>query len=137
MLEDAVRTLIHLTAADESGRPRVGEVETLAVEPLDGFLLPHPDDEIDLQLILAAPLLGSLTSQGKRVYYMNINRTLIPNAERFAELHAMEEIVMIGYPIGLRDTVNNRPIFRRGITATQPGLDYEGRSEFLVDVASS
>jgi hypothetical protein len=43
---------------------------------------------------------------------------------------------MVGYPIGLWDTHNNRPIFRKGITATQPGLPYNGKKEFLVDIAA-
>jgi len=51
------------------------------------------------------------------------------------DLTALEEILMIGYPIGLWDYVNNMPIFRRGITATHPNLNYDGREEFLIDAA--
>lgn len=32
----------------------------------------------------------------------------------------MEDVVMIGYPIGLSDTYNHKPIIRRGITASHP-----------------
>ena len=51
------------------------------------------------------------------------------------DLSALEEIVMIGYPIGLWDSINNMPIFRRGITATHPNLDYMGQEVFLIDAA--
>ena len=47
----------------------------------------------------------------------------------------MEEITMVGYPNGIWDQVNNMPIFRRGITATHPNLDWNGKSEFLIDAA--
>jgi len=43
---------------------------------------------------------------------------------------------MIGYPSGLWDTKNNLPIVRKGITATTPYFDYNGKREFLVDIAA-
>jgi len=43
---------------------------------------------------------------------------------------------MVGYPIGLWDENNNLPIFRRGVTATHPSIDFKGKKEFLIDVAA-
>lgn len=51
------------------------------------------------------------------------------------ELNAVEDILMIGYPNGLWDKKNNLPIVRRGITATPPYLDFEGRPDFMIDCA--
>ena len=42
---------------------------------------------------------------------------------------------MAVYPIGLWDEKNNLPIVRRGMTATDPVIDYNGRQEFLIDAA--
>lgn len=42
---------------------------------------------------------------------------------------------MIGYPIKLWDSVNNMPIFRQGILATNPELDYGEKKLFLIDAA--
>jgi hypothetical protein len=42
---------------------------------------------------------------------------------------------MVGYPNGIWDATNNMPIARRGITATHPNLNYEGRREFMIDAA--
>ena len=42
---------------------------------------------------------------------------------------------MIGYPNGIWDSVNNKPIFRKGITATHPKFDYNGKKEFMIDAA--
>lgn len=44
---------------------------------------------------------------------------------------------MIGYPVGLMDEVNLQPIFRRGVYATNPSLDYMGRKEFLLDIPNN
>ena len=40
------------------------------------------------------------------------------------ELSALEELVMVGYPIGLWDKNNNFPIFRKGYTASHPAIDF-------------
>ncbi len=42
---------------------------------------------------------------------------------------------MIRYLNGLWDTTNNVPIVRRGITASAPYLDHQGRQEFVIDAA--
>ena len=42
---------------------------------------------------------------------------------------------MVGYPDGISDEINNMPIFRKGITATNPSIDYNGHHEFLIDAS--
>ena len=43
---------------------------------------------------------------------------------------------MIGYPDGIWDSVNNLPVIRKGITATHPHISWNGKTEFLTDIAS-
>jgi hypothetical protein len=74
-------------------------------------------------------------AQRKRIYFMALGKEIIPTAEQLEGLAALEDIVMVGYPIGLWDKVNNMPIIRRGITATHPKLPYNGREEFMIDAA--
>ncbi len=47
----------------------------------------------------------------------------------------VEEVLMVGYPNGLVDEINNLPIFRRGITATHPAIDFNGKPLAAVDIA--
>jgi hypothetical protein len=42
---------------------------------------------------------------------------------------------MVGYPNGLWDEKNNYPLIRRGITALHPAIDFNGRSEGVIDLA--
>ena len=42
---------------------------------------------------------------------------------------------MVGYPIGLSDQYNHKPVIRRGITSSHPRKDYQGKKETLLDVA--
>lgn len=47
----------------------------------------------------------------------------------------MEDVIMVGYPIGLSDISHNLPLLRRGITSTHPGIDFDGKSCGVVDMA--
>jgi hypothetical protein len=59
----------------------------------------------------------------------------LPSEEDLKNMGAIEDVVMIGYPDGIMDTVNVKPITRKGITATHVNIDYEGKKEFLIDIA--
>jgi hypothetical protein len=81
------------------------------------------------------PLLAEGEKQGKSFFFVHLEESLLPTDAELADLGALEDILMIGYPIGIWDAKNNMPILRRGITATHPNLDYEGRREFMIDAA--
>ncbi len=72
---------------------------------------------------------------GKEVFFRTNSEDIIPNQSKLDELSQLEEVVMIGYPIGLTDRKNNFPIFRKGYTATHPAIDFEGEKIGLVDMA--
>jgi hypothetical protein len=61
--------------------------------------------------------------------------TQIPSKQEWESLNSIEEVLMIGYPRGIWDNINNLPVFRRGITATHPSFDFKGKPEFLIDAA--
>lgn len=42
---------------------------------------------------------------------------------------------MVGCPSGIMDEINNLPIFRRGISSSSIGKLYNGKPEFLIDMA--
>ena len=59
--------------------------------------------------------------------------TLLP--EDFNSLTSIEDVIMIGYPNGIIDTYNNKPVVRKGITATSLKLDYDGTPDFVIDIS--
>jgi len=93
----------------------------------------HPDDDIDLCVfhtdiaIVADKLLNP--------YIKSISHENIPDDKRIKTLGNSERVLMVGYPIGLSDSHNNLPIFRRGTTATHPGINFEGQPKFVIDMA--
>lgn len=72
---------------------------------------------------------------GKGVFYIANDEAIIPSKEKLQELNALEELVMVGYPIGLWDSRNNFPIFRKGYTANHPAIDFNEDGIGLVDMA--
>lgn len=46
-----------------------------------------------------------------------------------------QHIKMIGYPDGLWDEKHNYPLSRRGDPATHPDIDFNGKKEFLINIA--
>lgn len=101
-----------------------------------GKPIDHPDPNVDLS-VLSIPDIHKLNENGEKRYpfYVTLNKDIILSEEMWSSLDAIEEVTMIGCPNGLIDNVNNSPIIRRGITATHPKKDYEGRQEFMVDLA--
>ena len=65
-----------------------------------------------------APIFKALSDNGVRVFYKSIDKKLVYSEDKEEKLAAIEEITFIGYPYGLKETLNNLPIVRRGITAT-------------------
>lgn len=100
-------------------------------------VIQHPEKNIDLVAIPIAGIINELEKRGIGIYYVATEESRIPSdsAQR-EDLKSIEDIWMIGYPNGLWDFQNNMPIVRKGITATTPYLDYNGKKEFLIDVAA-
>lgn len=97
--------------------------------------IPHPDEDIDLCVLLIGPILHDLEARGSNAFRATLEPSLIPSDTMKGSLVALEDILMIGYPNGLWDSVNNLPIMRKGVTATHPNRDYNGAKEFMIDAA--
>ena len=72
---------------------------------------------------------------GKSVFYIANDDSIVATTEKLCELSALEELVMVGYPIGLWDAQNNFPIFRKGFTASHPAYDFNEQGIGLADMA--
>lgn len=95
----------------------------------------HDEDDVDLCVFPMGDVLNKIALSGKKIFYGSFGKRLIPKADDLNYLDAIEDVVMIGYPNGLWDEYNNKPIFRKGITATHPKDDYNNRKEILIDIS--
>lgn len=95
----------------------------------------HEDENIDLAFITAIPLFNLFKKENYTLLIDFIPDAIIPNDEDYNIINASSDIIMIGFPLGLSDEKNSYPLFRKGIAATNPKIDYNGKREFLIDLA--
>lgn len=119
----------------KDGKPSDKEHFEFFIDNFESYWRKHPDADVDLCAMPLAPFIKFAELQGKSLYYISLDFSLIPDQKRLDTLSGMEEIVMVGYPNGIWDQVNNKPIYRKGITATHPCIDYNGKKEFMIDAA--
>jgi hypothetical protein len=94
----------------------------------------HP--KYDLCCAFFQPLIEHCkTKLNKMIYYIPLDESIIWNKQQLSELKTMEDIIMVGYPIGLWDDVHNLPIFRKGITSSHPSVPFKGDNIGLIDAA--
>lgn len=124
-----------MTLGDANGEPLQQTHHAFLFDNFERMWIPHPDKDIDLCAMPIAPILEAAKKESKQLFYISLDKSLIPSKAEYDDMVLMEEITMVGYPNGIWDQVNNMPIFRRGITATHPNLDWNGKPEFLIDAA--
>jgi hypothetical protein len=105
------------------------------VPNFDNRWIRHPDTNIDLVITPLGDVIQTLHSNNLSLNRTAMNSTTIPDTDELSHYGVFQEIKFIGYPIGIWDEKNNLPIVRRGMTATDPVVDYNGRKEFLIDAA--
>ena len=125
---ETVKFLLHLREEDDETK------ENYALTLQTEWFI---HSEKDLCFTFINPIFEEVKKRtGKEVFYLASEESLIPSLEKLMELSALEEIVMIGYPIGLWDSKNNYPIFRKGYTASHPAYDFNKKGIALADISA-
>lgn len=133
VIEEATIGEISLTLS-LNNKPVHGQKTTITIDNFENRWIKHPS--VDLAIFDFTPFLKNPKIVRKKPYFKSLSKVhLAKNNPSIMKIASMEDIIMIGYPNGIRDDVNNLPVIRRGITATNPMLPYNGRPEFLIDAA--
>ncbi|WP_436664220.1 S1 family peptidase [Alicyclobacillus acidoterrestris] len=136
VLDGAQHAKLHFNLKDISTeQPIIGRYSSHTVFNISTLRVDHPDPNVDLAAIRIGHVAQNLISRGIHPYFSSLTKDLIPTQEQWESFTAIEEVVMVGYPNGIWDQVNNFPVFRRGITATHSRYQYNGKDEFLIDCA--
>lgn len=94
----------------------------------------HPT--LDLCCTLVNPLFMEFQAEtGKEIFYLPLPESLMWIYSDLTNLSAMEDVVMVGYPIGLWDEIHNLPLLRKGVTSTHPAIDFKGEKKGVIDAA--
>jgi hypothetical protein len=135
VIANMTKAVLVFCLRDSDGKPLDTHHYNLTVDNLQSHLIMHPDANVDLCALPTGSLDEFFAKQNLKVFNIALDETLIPTQAQLEELNPIEKIIMIGYPNGLWDFVNNKPIFRNGFTATHPAMNYCGKQEFLIDAA--
>ncbi len=130
-----VKFLVHEAVVNkETGKKEPGTESFEVTVPAKHFI-DHPGD-VDLCAVPFGLLRLLASQQGKEIFFIPIGDEHIPTDDNLRAMSALEDVVMVGYPIGLSDTANNFPIIRKGITASHPYADFNGKPLGVADIAS-
>jgi hypothetical protein len=66
-----------------------------------------------------------MTEKGEIPFMTFFRKENFSKPEEWSKLTALEQIVIVGYPDNVWDSVNNLPVLRRGITAPYLNLILE------------
>lgn len=136
VIKNASKGKLIITKANEKGEPIDTQHFTISFDNFESYWRLHPEDEVDLCAMPIATFVNEAQKRGDKLFYIPFTKDLLLTEKHKDELTAIEDVLMIGYPNGIWDSVNNMPIFRKGITATNPLIDYNGKKEIMIDIAS-
>lgn len=104
----------------------------LTIPDGENAFIMHPDENVDICVLPIGQWLSEMDKSGIRpeIFFFSDRQMLGNNY-----ITPVEDVYMTGYPNGLWDSVNNRPVTRKGITASSPMENWKGKSEFLIDMA--
>lgn len=129
---------LHLAIGPDDFSPSGTDTTISLGEPkatFESLWTSHPNAAVDLCALNFSGVLNQLASQGQTVFFQSFDESFILSQNQLEDLMAVEDVIMVGYPIGLSDDVHNLPIIRTGNTASHPGVDFRGNAEGVVDMA--
>lgn len=118
---------------DSAEEPDYGKHHSFELDKFSERWLYHKT--LDMAVMPIQPLIEQGRQAGHTYFFAPLMPDMMPKPEELADLPALLDIVLIGYPNGIWDEKNNQPILRKGITATHPELNYNGKPEFVIDAA--
>lgn len=133
VVKDSIKTVFEICKRNDDETPN--DKETITIDVPNNHWIHHPNPNVDLWCLPIASILNSLEQTPQKLFYIPLTTNLIAQDNHLKNLSAIEEIVMVGYPRGISDEYNHKPIIRKGITATHIKNDYQGNKTFLVDIA--
>jgi hypothetical protein len=132
---DAIYIVFHRLAPDSNPPAPSGELLSWKINYSQQAFFNHPDPDVDLCALVISDVSNQTAQVGTPIFFIGLDNAIIPSEDDWVNFDAIENVQMIGCPRGIHDEVNNIPITRRGTTATPLGNHYNGKQEFVVDMA--
>lgn len=134
VVEGMEEILYYFNTTDEGEKSY--QKERMRVKLDDTSLILHPEEGVDLCVILADGIKERLEQNKKKLHIYPVTKNIRINENQLRNMNTIQNLLMIGYPNGIWDQTNNLPIMRKGINATPLHEDYQGDESFAVDIAT-
>lgn len=121
--------------SSEDGQPGY-EKDSLRLKLNEDTIIYHPEADVDLCVILAHDIKHLLEEKNRKLHIYPVRKNIRIDESKLKEMSTIQNLIMIGYPSGIWDSVNNLPIIRKGINATPLYENYQGEEAFAVDIAT-
>jgi len=94
----------------------------------------HPNyDDIRCDIVVIPLNNNTLQAHGMRVFNSASITFLDSKLINVAEVNPFGNLAVVGYPLGFYDQINNLPVYRKAMIASQYGVNFNGKPYFLVD----
>ncbi len=120
---------------DPAGGPRPGQRIDININAFRNGWVVHPDPAVDLAVFPFDQIHQQMVKDGNLAYFLPVTDAALLTTSEERVLNIVEEVIFVGYPTGLFDRQHLFPLFRHGITATPPALDYDGTRVVLIDAS--
>jgi hypothetical protein len=137
VISGAINGTLSFPEGDKDG-PLLKESVQIHIDNFESRWITHPDPSVDLAALILAPEFEKLKAIYKRdtvLCLIPITKSITATDVDLENMSGIEELAFIGYPNGLWDSKNGLPIIRKGVSASPPEIDFEGKPQFLIDAS--
>jgi hypothetical protein len=120
------RLIVSLNRSNEDNRPAFGNIQTFDQIGFENAYYDHPHPEVDLACI-SVSVLGEMA-----VFTRWLDASFLQPIP-YEQVAMGSDIIFVGYPQGFYDVANNLPLLRKGVIASVPDVDFNGRGEIVID----
>lgn len=134
VIKDSITGTLFFSSIDSSNQNK--EHVSIKIDNFESQWILHPNQNVDLAILPIANLYRQTKNAHKQLLRAALSKSDIPNQQEIiTSLSNIEDITVIGYPDGIWDFHNNKPIVRKGITATALQYNFQNEPIFLIDAA--
>lgn len=125
-IDPAGKLSISLNQKNKEGNPDFGNIKNFEDVNYHNAYYEHPDPEVDLACVNVSGI------SRENVFYKNLSSDFLKEIN-YEIVTQGTEVMFVGYPANRYDVVNNLPLVRKGIIASVPDIDFNGRGQIVID----
>lgn len=112
-----------------NGQPIPGKSTRITISEIKDKIIGHLNPDIDIAVLEFTNLFNLYSG---KFFFKCIHYDMLSTFDE-PELSVAENVLFIGYPENRYDVVNNLPLIRQGLIASNPKNDYNGNPVFIID----